>query len=44
MHLAELSYAEIADVVGLTQTNVGARLTRIREELSRRLSPSETKP
>ena len=44
MHLDGLSYAEIADVVGLTQTNVGARLSRVREGLASRLGPLETKP
>lgn len=41
MHLAELSYAEIADVVGLTQTNVGARLSRIRKTLAKRIESME---
>ena len=31
--LEGLSYAEIADVLGITETNVGARLTRAREML-----------
>ena len=42
MHLDGLSYAEIAGVVGLTQTNVGARLSRIREALASSLAPAET--
>jgi DNA-directed RNA polymerase specialized sigma24 family protein len=44
MHLAGLSYTEIADVVGLTQTNVGARLSRIRKALASRLGSLEAKP
>jgi RNA polymerase sigma-70 factor (ECF subfamily) len=31
--LEGLSYAEIADVLGITETNVGARLTRARQML-----------
>lgn len=44
MHLAGLSYAEIADVVGLTQTNVGARLSRIRQTLTNWIAEIEAKP
>lgn len=44
MHLAGLSYAEIADVIGFTQTNVGARLTRIRQTLTKRIEVMEAKP
>jgi RNA polymerase sigma-70 factor (ECF subfamily) len=35
--LEGLSYAEIADVLGITDTNVGARLTRARQMLRQRL-------
>ncbi len=35
--LEGLSYAEIADVLGITETNVGARLTRARQMLRRLL-------
>jgi RNA polymerase sigma-70 factor (ECF subfamily) len=31
--LEGLSYAEIGDVLGITETNVGARLTRARQRL-----------
>ena len=31
--LEGLSYAEIADVLGISETNVGARLTRARQML-----------
>ena len=41
MHLDGLPYAEIAAVAGLTQTNVGARLSRIREALAKALAPTE---
>lgn len=44
MHLAGLSYTEIADVVGLTQTNVGARLSRIRQTLTNWIEETEAKP
>jgi RNA polymerase sigma factor (sigma-70 family) len=35
--LEGLSYGEIADVLGMTETNVGARLTRARQMLRRML-------
>ena len=35
--LEGMSYAEIADVLGMSETNVGARLTRAREMLRRLL-------
>ena len=35
--LEGFSYAEIADVLGITETNVGARLTRARHMLRQRL-------
>jgi RNA polymerase sigma-70 factor (ECF subfamily) len=35
--LEGLSYAEIGDVLGITETNVGARLTRARQRLRRLL-------
>ena len=35
--LEGFSYAEIADVLGITETNVGARLTRARQMLRQRL-------
>jgi len=44
MHLAGLSYTEIADVVGLTQSNVGARLSRIRQRLTGWIGETEAKP
>lgn len=44
MHFDGLSYSEIAEVVGLTQTNVGARLTRIRKALAEQLGATETQP
>jgi RNA polymerase sigma factor (sigma-70 family) len=34
MHLDGLDYAEIAAVHGLTESNVGARLTRLRQKLT----------
>ena len=44
MHLEGLPDAEIADVTGMTQTNLGARLSRIRKALASRLGPVEAKP
>jgi RNA polymerase sigma-70 factor (ECF subfamily) len=38
--LEGLSYSEIAEVLGLTETNVGARLTRARQTLRRLLQES----
>jgi RNA polymerase sigma factor (sigma-70 family) len=39
--LEGLSYAEIADVLGISETNVGARLTRAREKLRRILRTTD---
>ncbi len=39
--LEGLSYAEIADVVGISESNVGARLTRARQMLRRRLGGAD---
>ena len=44
MHLANLSYIEIAEVVGLTQTNIGAKLSRIRQTLTNWIAENEAKP
>lgn len=35
LHLEDRSYAEIADVLGISASNVGTRLTRLRERLRR---------
>jgi RNA polymerase sigma factor (sigma-70 family) len=37
LHLDGLDYAEIAGIHGLTETNVGARLTRLRKKLTNAL-------
>jgi len=34
LHLEEKEYAEIADILGITKSNVGVRLMRIKEKLS----------
>lgn len=34
LHLDGVSYAEMAELHGLTETNVGARLTRLKQKLS----------
>lgn len=39
--LEGLSYGEIADVLGISETNVGARLTRARQMLRERLKPHD---
>jgi RNA polymerase sigma factor (sigma-70 family) len=39
--LEEMSYAEIADVLGISESNVGARLTRARDMLRRSLRNSD---
>lgn len=41
MHLDELSYREIGDVLGLAESAVGARLTRARQRLARSLTRSD---
>ncbi|WP_154640126.1 RNA polymerase sigma factor [Lewinella sp. W8] len=35
LYLEEKSYADIADITGLSETNVGSRLNRIRQKLRR---------
>ncbi len=42
LHLEERTYQEISEVLGLTESNVGTKLNRIRERL-RRLASEETK-
>lgn len=42
LHLEGLTYDEIAEVVGITATNVGARLTRLRQRLAAFLNPQPT--
>ncbi|MCL4809356.1 MAG: sigma-70 family RNA polymerase sigma factor [Thermoanaerobaculia bacterium] len=39
LHLDGRPYAEIAEVLGLTETNVGTRLGRVRQKLRRDLAP-----
>ena len=34
LHLDGVRYAEMADIHGLTESNVGARLTRLKQKLS----------
>ncbi len=38
LHLDGLTYAEITQVLGLTETNIGARLTRLRQRLKEMLT------
>ena len=42
LHLEQRSYREIADVLGLSESNVGTKLNRLRERL-RQLAREETK-
>jgi RNA polymerase sigma factor (sigma-70 family) len=39
LYLEEKSYAEIAAITGLSETNVGSRLNRIRNKLRRSVNP-----
>jgi RNA polymerase sigma-70 factor (ECF subfamily) len=39
LHLDGRPYAEIAEVLGITETNVGTRLGRVRQKLRRDLAP-----
>jgi RNA polymerase sigma factor (sigma-70 family) len=41
--LEGLSYGDIADVLGISETNVGARLTRARQMLRELLKPNDTR-
>jgi RNA polymerase sigma-70 factor (ECF subfamily) len=41
LYLEELPYRQIAEITGLTESNVGVRLHRIRERLRRWLDPDE---
>ncbi|MVT06758.1 RNA polymerase sigma factor [Chitinophaga tropicalis] len=38
LYLEEKSYREIADILGLTETNIATRISRIRERLKRKFS------
>lgn len=38
LYIDDLSYAEIADIMGMTSTNVGVRLNRIRKKLKEECS------
>ncbi|MEM6769120.1 MAG: RNA polymerase sigma factor [Bacteroidota bacterium] len=38
LHLEEKSYAEIAVIIGISATNVGSKLTRIREKLRKSMT------
>lgn len=42
LHLDERSYAEIAEVLGISETNVATKLSRIREQLRLRAAQSVT--
>jgi RNA polymerase sigma factor (sigma-70 family) len=41
LYLDDLSYEEIASVTGLTKTNVGVRLVRIKSELEKKMKLTE---
>jgi RNA polymerase sigma-70 factor (ECF subfamily) len=38
LYLEDFSYQEIADIIGLTESNVGVRLSRIKSKLKERLN------
>jgi RNA polymerase sigma-70 factor (ECF subfamily) len=40
LYLDELSYRQIGDIIGLSESNVGARLTRIKIKLRKKLKPA----
>lgn len=42
LSLDERSYREIAEITGLTETNTGVRLQRVRRELARRFNQNTT--
>lgn len=39
LHLEEKSYAEIAEILGISQTNVATKLSRIKIEIKEKLNP-----
>ena len=41
LYLDGLSHAEMAEVTGISESNVGVRLTRIKKELSAKLKVSD---
>lgn len=43
LHLDELSYREISEVTGLSESNVGVRLNRARKKLLQLLAPKVTR-
>ncbi|QWT18497.1 sigma-70 family RNA polymerase sigma factor [Bacillus sp. NP157] len=40
LYLDELPYAEIATVLGISETNVGTRIARLKQRLRRQLAPA----
>ena len=42
LYLEDKSYAEIANIVGLSETNVGSRLTRIRRKLEKEINKNDS--
>lgn len=40
LHLEEKSYAEISDILGISQTNVATKLSRIKKEIKEKLNPT----
>ncbi len=41
LYLEAKSYAEIAEIMGLSQTNVATKLSRVKEEIRQKLNPSK---
>lgn len=38
LYLEEKSYSEIAEILGISETNVGTRISRVKEKLKQRFS------
>lgn len=41
LHFEEKSYAEIAEIIGISQTNVATKLSRIKNEIKEKLNPTK---
>ncbi len=41
LHLEEKNYAEIAEILGISESNVGTRLNRIKKEIKNQLNPQK---
>ena len=41
LYLEEKSYSEIAEILGISETNVGTRISRVKEKLKQRFSATK---